>query len=246
MDFAVAIIQVNGYTTCMDERKEEKETGRLEGFSDGVIAVAITLLVLNLQPPALTSDDGLRLWLVHQIPNFLAFVTSFATIGVMWINHHRMFSHIKRVDSTLMALNLLLLLIIVFVPYPTALVAQYLFMPDHRVGALLFNGTYVVLAICFNLLMRYATHGNRLLGKNVDQNEIKTMLRQFRYGPLAYLLTFMLTWVNVPVSLALNLLLALYWALPISKRPTYLRVPFASRTTTFASRTGTTDAVEEE
>lgn len=247
VQFVVAFMRANGYTTCMDEKKEEKETGRLEGFSDGVIAVAITLLVLNLQPPSKLLPDGdLLAWFAHQIPSYLAFVTSFATIGVMWMNHHRMFSHIKRVDSTLMALNLLLLLIIVFVPFPTALVAQYLTMPDHRVGALVFNGTYFLLAICFNLLMRYATHENRLLGKDADQNEITTMLRQFRYGPLAYLLTFVLTWVNVPVSLALNLLLALYWALPIGKRPTYLRVPFISRTPPLASRTGTTDAVEEE
>lgn len=231
----------------MEEKKDEKETGRLEGFSDGVIAVAITLLVLNLQPPSkLLSDGDLLAWFAHQVPNYLAFVTSFVTIGVMWINHHRMFTYIKRIDSTLMALNLLLLLMIVFVPFPTALVAQYLTMPSHIVGALVFNGTYFLLAICFNVLLRYATHENRLLGKDVNQNEIETLLRQFRFGPLVYLITFVLTWVNVPASLALNLLLALYWALPITKRPTYLRVPFISRTPTVAGRTGTNDSIEGE
>jgi uncharacterized membrane protein len=216
-----------------------------------VIAVAITLLVLNLQPPSkLLSDGEIGSWFAHQIPTYLAFVTSFATIGVMWINHHRMFTYIKRVDSTLMALNLLLLLMIVFVPFPTALVAQYFLTAGHPLGelvsTLIFNGTYVMLAISFNMLLRYATRQNRLLGKDVDQKEVETMLRQFRFGPLVYLITFVLTWVNVPVSLAMNLLLALYWALPITKRPTYLRVPFISKTPTLASRTGTTDTLEDE
>ncbi|HEV2581427.1 MAG TPA: TMEM175 family protein [Ktedonobacteraceae bacterium] len=228
----------------MDTIKDEKETGRLEGFSDGVIAVAITLLVLALQPPSKTSNVDLLSYLWQQWPFFLAFVTSFATVGVMWINHHRMFSYIKRADSTLMSLNLLLLLFIVFIPFPTALVAQYLTSPkNERVAALLFNGTYFLLAICFNLLMRYATHENRLLGKDVNQREIEAMLKQFRFGPLAYLVTFALTWVSVPVSLALNLLLALFWALPVLKRPSFIpeSLPFKART----KRTGTTGEVEE-
>jgi len=228
----------------MDEKKEEKETGRLEGFSDGVIAVAITLLVLNLQPPTkLLSDGDLLASFARQIPNYLAFVTSFATIGVMWINHHRMFTHIKRIDATLMLLNLLLLLVIVFVPFPTALVAQYLMLPDHRVGALVFNGTYFMLAICFNLLLRYATHENRLLGQNVDEKEIEAMLRQFRFGPLIYLVTFAVTFVNVPVSLALNLLLAVFWALPVRKRPSFIPALFPVRGR--SRRTGTSGEVEE-
>ena len=199
---------------------EEKETGRLEGFSDGVIAVAITLLVLSLQPPAKISDDThLLLWLGNQWPNYLAFVTSFATIGVMWMNHHRMFKHIKYADATLMLLNLLLLLFIVIVPFPTALVAQYLLVSNSHYAALLFNGIYVMLALCFNILLRYAARENRLLDKQVDQQEIQAMLRRYRFGPVAYLITFVLTWLSVPASLILNLLMAVFWALPARKRP---------------------------
>lgn len=197
---------------------DTNDTGRIEGFSDGVIAVAITLLILGLQVPSkLYSDTDLLNWLLSQWPNYLAFVTSFATIGVMWINHHRMFTYIKRADTTLMLFNLLLLMIIVFVPFPTALVAQYLKYPDHRNAAVLFNGTYFLLAICFNLLLRYGARENRMLGERVDQAEIQNMIRQYRLGPLIYLITFALTWVNVPISLALNLLLAVYWAIPHTK-----------------------------
>lgn len=225
---------------------DAKETGRLEGFSDGVIAVAITLLVLGLQPPAQVypKDTDLLSHLWHQWPNFLAFVTSFATIGVMWLNHHRMFSFIKRVDTTLMSLNLLLLLVIVFIPFPTALVAQYLTMPGFHTAAALFNGSYVLLAICFGLLFRYASHKNRLLGKEVDQDKMQIMLRQFRFGWLPYIVTFALTWVSVPVSLTLNLLLAIFWALPAERRPSLRRVSLPAKAG--ARRSGTTGVAEEE
>lgn len=222
-----------------------RETGRIEGFSDGVIAVAITLLVLSLQPPAVTarSDTDLLRTLLSQWPNYLAFVTSFATIGVMWINHHRMFTFIRRTDSTLMALNLLLLLVIVLVPFPTALVAQYLKMPEYHTAAAIYNGTYVLLSIAFNLLFRYAARQNRLLGKEVDQDEMQVMLRQFRFGFVPYLATFALTWVSVPVSLVLNLLMALFWALPVQRRPSlrWLSLPIRPA----AKRSGTTGQAEE-
>src|ERR1700682_1711481 len=129
---------------------KEKETGRVEAFSDGVFAVAITLLVLNIKIPGLDlSPSNLpnetQLWieLVKEWPMLAAYVTSFATIGVMWINHHRLYSHIKRTDTVLLLLNLLLLLIIVFIPVPTALVAEYLVYPDLHSAALLYSGTSV-------------------------------------------------------------------------------------------------------
>lgn len=103
---------------------DTKDTARLEAFSDGVIAVAITLLVLNIVPTVdaartLKTDAGLENWVVGQLPAAFAFLTSFLTIGVMWLNHHRLFKHIERTDTWLLVLNLLLLLLIVFVPVPT-------------------------------------------------------------------------------------------------------------------------------
>src|SRR5215472_16418300 len=116
----------------------EKETNRLEAFSDGVFAVAITLLVSNIKipPDNLLNDQHLWSELLSQWQILLAFVTSFATIGIMWINHHRLFTHIKRTDTGLLLFNLLLLLMIVFVPFPTALVAQqYAVHPDQHIAA---------------------------------------------------------------------------------------------------------------
>jgi len=198
---------------------EDKETGRLEAFSDGVFAVAITLLILNIK---ILPDDVLtngNFWgksgLGGQLPALLAFVTSFFTIGIMWINHHRLFTHIKRTDTGLMLFNLLLLLVIVFIPYPTALVAQqYALNPDRHDAALLYSGTNVILAICFNLLWRYASYHNRLLGKDADTRAVAAISRQYIGGPFLYLIAFGLAFVSVAASVIVLLVLALFFAAP--------------------------------
>lgn len=196
---------------------DEKETGRIEAFSDGVFAVAITLLVLNIQPPhefPLTDTALMEKLLQEQWPIYLAFITSFFTIGVMWINHHRLFTHIKRTDNTLLLFNLLLLLVIVFVPFPTVLVADYIAFPEHHTAALIYSGTCIVLAICYNLLWRHASHENRLLGSNADQDAVQAITQQYRYGPLFYVATFAIAFISAPASIILNMFIALFFALP--------------------------------
>src|SRR6266702_3184468 len=200
---------------------EEKETGRLEAFSDGVFAVAITLLVLNIKIPGIDLPSSklpndIDLWqaLRDEWPMLAAYTTSFATIGVMWLNHHRLYTHIKRTNTILMLLNLLLLLIIVFIPVPTAIVAEYLVLPEQHAAALLYSGTMVILAVCFNLLWRYASYHNRLLDKNADTRAVRAISRQYWFGPLTYLVAFILALFNTPASLILNFLLALFFAIP--------------------------------
>jgi uncharacterized membrane protein len=194
---------------------EPKQTGRLEAFSDGVFAIAITLLVLEIKVPGeLPEGAHLSEALGQQWPSYLAFVTSFATIGIMWLNHHRMFSYITRVDHTLLLLNGLLLLGITFVPFPTALLAEYIQHPDQQVAAAVYSGTFVGLALVFNLLWGYATHQARLLDPSVDQEMVRKITRQYRFGPPLYLVAFALAWVNAAVSLGLNLLLALFFTIP--------------------------------
>jgi uncharacterized membrane protein len=201
----------------MDTIKNDKETGRLEAFSDGVFAVAITLLVLNIKMPPdnLLDDRNLGLALLGQWPMLLAFVTSFATIGIMWINHHRLFNHIKRTNNTLLVLNLLLLLVIIFIPFPTALVAQqYAVHPEMHVATAVYTGTNVIMAVCFNRLWHYASYHNRLLSKNADPRAVRAISRQYLFGPLLYLIAFGLTWVYAPASIIFTLILALFFAVP--------------------------------
>ena len=96
--------------------------GRVESFSDGVFAFAITLLVLGIQVPDLKtgSDQEVREGLIRSLPQLVPYVTSFATIGIIWLNHHAMFHGVERVEHTTLTLNLLLLLVVAFIPYPTA------------------------------------------------------------------------------------------------------------------------------
>ena len=197
---------------------DEKETGRIEAFSDGVFAVAITLLILNIQAPTtpdLLTDSALLDFFHRQWPTLLAFITSFATIGIMWINHHRLFTHIKRTDNNLLVLNLLLLLVIIFIPFPTALLAQqYAMHPDMHYAAILYSCTNVLLAIAFNLLWRYASYKNRLLDPKADFHSVQAITRQYRFGPLLYLFVLAFSWLSASVSVILILLLAVFYALP--------------------------------
>ncbi len=197
------------------------ETQRIEAFSDGVFAIAMTLLVLELKaPPA--GNIPLATLLVRQWPSYVAFLVSFAFIGIMWINHHRLFTHIRRSSDVLLVLNLLLLLGVVAVPFPTAVLAAHLGQPGERTAALLYSGTYVVIAIAFNVLWRYATSSKRrLLGPDVDANSVEQISSQYAFGPLLYVVCFVLAWVSVSASLVLNVVLAGFFALP----PAYLRRP---------------------
>ena len=207
------------------ERAEDtKETGRIEAFSDGVFAVAITLLALNLQAPPLHDplihqSGALLNFLEAMAPSYLALITSFSTIGIMWINHHRLYTHITHSDNTLLILNLLLLLVIVFVPFPTALMAEYIGQPDQRVAALVYSGTFLLMAVCFNLVWRYASHKKRLIDSNANLREVNAITGQYSLGPLFYIVTFALAYFFPLVCVILELLLAIFFAIPGRKRP---------------------------
>ena len=194
----------------------EKETGRVEAFSDGVFAIAITLLILEIKVP---HEAGHELWrrLLDQWPSYFAFVTSFATIGIMWINHHRMFTLIHRVDPMLMILNGVLMLGMTFVPYPTAVVAEYLGHDGSTAAAVFLAITYILIAIAFNLLWRYAASAQRkprLLRFPPDDPAVVAITRSYRLGPLFYLATLLVAFWDARVSVGLNLALAVYWAIP--------------------------------
>jgi|EndMetStandDraft_4_1072995.scaffolds.fasta_scaffold133763_2 uncharacterized membrane protein len=191
------------------------DTARIEAFSDGVFAIAITLLVLDLKVPReLHEGQTLTAALAHQWPAYVAFVTSFLTILVMWINHHRMFTLIGRADDRLLIFNGLLLLGITVVPFPTSLVAEYLGHDGQRAAALVYNGTFIAIAICFNLLWRCAARNSRLLDSNASPSAAQAITNSYRFGPIVYGVAFALALVSVKASLALNLGLALFFALP--------------------------------
>jgi uncharacterized membrane protein len=193
----------------------EKETGRLEAFSDGVFAIAITLLVLELHVPKdIEGHEALLDALARQWPMYLAFLNSFITIGIMWVNHHRLFTHIRRADHTLLMLNLLLLLVVTIVPFPTALLAENLGKPDAQTATAVYAASGFAIAIAYNLLWRYATKDKRLLHHDVDMTATAAISHQYAFGPLMYVVCFGLAFLNATVSLVGLMVLALFFALP--------------------------------
>jgi uncharacterized membrane protein len=194
---------------------DRNETARIEAFSDGVFAIAITLLVLDIKVPRELGDtDTLARALARQWPSYLALVTSFATILIMWINHHRLFTLIGRSDHGLLFYNGLLLFGVIIVPFPTALVAEYLGRPGQYLAAAIYNGTFFMIAVFFRLLWRSASTRDRLIHPTADRRAVQAVTDSYRWGPLMYVAAFALAFVSVTASLALNLGLAVYFALP--------------------------------
>src|SRR5712691_11280482 len=138
------------------ETREERETGRMEAFSDGVFAFAITLLALNLHDPV---SRGVSLFegLYNEGATFFAFGTSFVTVLIMWMwmNHHNMFNYIRRIDRRLMLLNGLLLLFVVLTVFTTSLVGAHIKNPESNSAAAVYAGTFLAVSIVWNGLWRY-------------------------------------------------------------------------------------------
>jgi uncharacterized membrane protein len=163
------------------------ETARLETFSDGVFAIAITLLVLLFERPHLAHGERLSSYVLHQWPSYASYTVSFATIGIIWVNHHTLFRHIVRVDRVFLFINVLFLMTVAFSPYPTELIAQFIRSSrDARPAALLYGITLTTMAVFFNLLWQYAARGYRLLAEDADRREVSGITRSYYPGPLLY------------------------------------------------------------
>jgi TMEM175 potassium channel family protein len=193
-------------------------TSRLEAFSDGVFAIAGTLLVLELRVPADTTELSnalVRLW-----PAYAAYLVSFLTIGIIWVNHHTLLEHCKRVDRRFLYLNLLLLIAVGIVPFPTALVGQYILSADAATAALVVYGMGALLiAVAFTGVFLYATNDHRLVGDKAEARRIRWEGRLFPIGLAAYTLGVALAFVAPVASLAVYGLTALFYALPLLPLP---------------------------
>ncbi|MGA7671328.1 MAG: TMEM175 family protein [Nitrolancea sp.] len=187
-----------------------RDTGRLEAFSDGVFAIAITLLILEIPIP--TDSAHLAHDLLQRWPSFLAYAISFVVILIMWVNHHLVFKLIDHSDRRFLMINGILLMLITFVNYPTALLADYLTTSQSRTGMLIYSGTFVMVAVCFNALWRYASSNRRLLSESADPAVIAAITRAFRFGPFMYLAAFIAAFISVPLSIAISAALAIYYA----------------------------------
>lgn len=194
---------------------EEKETGRLEAFSDGVFAVAITLLALDLQAPRLGNGATLgalggalvRLW-----PATLAFVTSFFTVLIMWVNHHAIFKLVRRTSARLLFANGLLLMLTTAVPFATSLVTIYLRTPAAKIACATYGGIFLLGSLSFNILW-YSVLGDRvLLRSDASEEVIARLNRNYRLGPPLYALAAVGAFASPYVTIGICTSLWVFWA----------------------------------
>jgi TMEM175 potassium channel family protein len=188
-------------------------TGRLEAFSDGVFAIAITLLVLDIALPAAARSHLLRsvgeLW-----PTYLAYVASFSTIGSIWLGHNAITEYLERVDATFIRLNLLLLLFVSFIPFPTKLVADFIGHDTlERVAATFYGLTLLAASTLLRVLWRYAVRKG-LVRPDAADEEIDLLTQRLTPG-LAFYVVLIVTGLFFPVAAVIGYLaVAIYFIIP--------------------------------
>jgi uncharacterized membrane protein len=195
-------------------------TSRLESFSDGVIAVAITLLVLDIVPPTLaaTTRHSLLYELGQNWPHYIAYVISFMTIGIIWINHHAMITRLREADHSILILNLVLLMTIGILPFATQLMADYL-RADHgqNLAAGVYAGAFLLMALAFSALNRHILLARaHMLSTDLPLDERRRILSRSVSGVAPYLVATAIAFVSAYASLAICGALALFYAFPIA------------------------------
>ena len=192
---------------------------RLEAFSDGVFAIAITLLVLEIRVPSaeqVADPDALIKALGALWPSYVGYAISFVTVGIIWANHHNLFRLVARVSHGLILANLLLLLIVGFVPFPTALLAATLETPSAQIGVLVYAATFLAVAIAFNVLWYEIRTRPGVLRSDVEAWSIAAISRSYRLGPPGYLVAFVAALINPALGMGVIVVLTLLYLLPSS------------------------------
>jgi uncharacterized membrane protein len=189
---------------------------RLEAFSDGVLAIAITLLTLDLPRPsagAVLEHHGLWGALVDEWPKLAAYALSFAIIGIIWVNHHGLLNRVAVVDRSLLFVNLLLLLFVTAIPWSTNLFAEYLKEggADSHVAAAVFSVNQLCMALGFNLLWLWVRRDARRLHESIDPAVARAQARRFSIGIFIYAIAVGLSFISAPWTLALHAAVALYY-----------------------------------
>jgi len=191
------------------------EKSRAEAFSDGVIAVAITLLALDLHVPP-PGSGSLGTQLAHNWPNYVAYVVSFVTIGIIWINHRAMLSRLHSLDHSALILNLILLMTVVALPFSTSLMAAYLRAPHgEKLAAAVYGGSFLLMALAFVALQVYILAERRqLLHERITPELRAAVFRRNAVGVVPYAIATAGAFLSPYVTLAVCALLAVYYAMP--------------------------------
>jgi len=198
-----------------DRTRRQLRTARMEAFSDGIFTIAGTLLVIELAiPPGST-----HLWhaVVEQWPSYLGYLVSFATIGAIWLAHSVITEYLDHASLWLMRLNLILMLAVAFLPFPTKLLAEYIREGEaERVAATIYGISLLLTSLLLYLFWRYAVrHG--LVRDDAEESDVQVLTRRLRPGLVAYVALIILS-LFVPVAAVVRYLaIALYYLVPLGR-----------------------------
>ena len=187
-------------------------TGRMEAFSDGVFAIAATLLILGVHEPA----GPLGRSLLHIWPSYVAYAVTFVTIGIIWVNHHTVFGQVASVDRRFLLINVMFLMLVAFIPFPTGLVADHFRGSGLESAALAYGATLTVTAMLFNTLWFYAASGDRLLKADADRRVVSGISRSYLPGPFIYLTATLVALASPIASVTLYAAITIFYVLESS------------------------------
>ncbi len=183
--------------------------GRLKALIDGLFAIALTLLVLDLPKPSLSQH--LTHDLLHQWPSYVAYLVSFSTIGIIWIEHHGMMSAVRRINRRFLEVSLLFLLLVSVVPWPTALAADYATNgAQARPAAVLYAGTMLCMGLAFALSWHYLARHQELIAEEAAP-AFPAGVRRALLGGLAYVVAIGVAFASPLVSFGIDAAVAAYF-----------------------------------
>ncbi len=192
-------------------------TSRLEMFTDAVFAITITILVIVIGIPRASTigKQGLYLVLFRQWPAFLSYIISFLYIGILWANHHDMFTFIRRSNHIYRMLNVVFLMFVAFVPFPTAILGEFIQSSANRGAATQFYaGSMMLVATMYQIVWGYAASNRRLVDEHLEPEFLHAMTRRYALGLLLHIGAFIMSFINAEVTIAMFVLLDIIFSLP--------------------------------
>jgi uncharacterized membrane protein len=193
-----------------DESLEESGTERILTFSDGVFAIAITLLVLNINLPQ--HYDSLPRALRDLFPEYVSYALSFLILGIIWAQHHAVYSLIRRTDPIFLLINIVFLMWVGFLPFPAHVLGENLGKSGEQTAMLFYAGTFLIGTVPYNIFWFYASRSGHLLKADADPVRVALTTRSYKLGPVLYAVDFGLALVNATASLVLFFVIAVFYA----------------------------------
>jgi len=194
----------------------EKETTRVEAFSDGVFAIALTLLILGIRVPDMgdfVTSDKLYKALINLWPSYFAFILSFLAVLIMWINHHGFFKYLRKINTAFLFANGFLLLAVTFINYPTAVLARFFETPAFNIASAFYCGSMVLISVAYNLLWFSSAYKRRLVKDEVSDELIIKIRNAYWFGFFIYIIAFVISFILPFVGLTICISLWIFWTL---------------------------------